>query len=71
MKRGRATTRLGLVNGPVSGVRIANPAYGPTAPPNASPATVPAGAAWTLQGERPASPRRTKQPFASASPGPG
>jgi len=33
MKRSCTTTGLGLVNGPVAGVRIANPAYGPTAPP--------------------------------------
>lgn len=34
MKRSCTTTGLGLVNGPVAGVRIANPAYGPTAPPD-------------------------------------
>ena len=33
MKRTCAKTGLGLLSGPVSGVRIANPAYGPLAPP--------------------------------------
>ncbi|AUI53661.1 RES family NAD+ phosphorylase [Arthrobacter crystallopoietes] len=33
MRRICRNTGLGLVAGPVSGIRIANPAYGPTAPP--------------------------------------
>lgn len=33
MRRTCRDTGLGLVDGHVSGVRIANPAYGPTAPP--------------------------------------
>jgi hypothetical protein len=33
MRRTCTNTGPGLVNTPVSGMRIANPAYGPTAPP--------------------------------------
>jgi len=53
MKRSCTTTGLGLVNGPVAGVRIANPAYGPTAPPERITGDRASWSRWDTPGRTP------------------
>jgi hypothetical protein len=50
MRRVCGDTGLGLVAGPVRGVRIANPAYGPTAPPERSGGSRAAWSRWDTAG---------------------